>query len=122
MCFLLVSTFRVAIVIASYIKTKDLVIDIQCLKDTDNNNTPKEIALVALNGDFHGHWLVSSTAFVDDLSDKVRRKNNWPAQHCHGINYLEGEVVWKCFIKLCKIYQKVHEKFTLGERKEANAS
>ena len=30
----------------------DLVIDIQCLKDTDNNNTPKEIALVALNGDF----------------------------------------------------------------------
>ena len=55
MCFLLVSTFRVVIVIANYIKTMDLVIDIQCLKDTDNNKTPKEMALVALNSDFHGH-------------------------------------------------------------------
>ena len=55
----------------------DLVIDIQCLKDTDNNNTPKEIALVALNGDFHGHWLVSPTACVDDFSDEIRRQNNW---------------------------------------------
>ena len=51
----------------------DLVIDIQCLKDTENNNTAKEIALVTLNGDFHRHWLVFSTACVDDLSDEIRR-------------------------------------------------
>ena len=33
LCFSLVSTFRVVIVVASYIKTIDLFIDIQCLKD-----------------------------------------------------------------------------------------
>ena len=73
MCFPLVSTFRVVIVVASYIKTMDLVIDIQCLKDSVNNNAPKEIVLVSLNGDFHGHWLVVPTACVDDLSDEIRR-------------------------------------------------
>ena len=95
----------------------DLVIDIQCLKDTDNNNTPKEIALVALNGDFHGHWLVAMTACVDDLSDEIRRQNNWLTQHCHGLNYLEGEVDLKVFHKTLQIYQKVREKFTLGGAK-----
>ena len=61
----------------------DLVIDIQCLKDVDNNKTPKEIALVSLNGDFHCHWLVAPTACVDDLSDEIGRQNNWLSQHCH---------------------------------------
>ena len=128
MCFLLVSTFRVAIVVASYIKTMDLVIDIQCLKDTDNNNTPKEIALVALNGDFHGHWLVSSTACVDDLSDEVRRQNNWLTQHCHGINYMEGEVDLKVFYKTLqdlsksvrKIYVRGSEKWLMLHKIIAN--
>ena len=118
MCFLLVSTFRVVIVIASYIKTIDLVIDIRCLKDTDNNNTPKEIALVALNGDYHGHWLVSSIAYVDDLSDEIRRQKNWLTQHCDGINYLESEVDLKVFYKTLqdlsksarKIYVRGNEK------------
>ena len=33
--------------------------------------------LVSLDGDFHGHWLVAPTARVDDLSDEIRRQNNW---------------------------------------------
>ena len=99
MCFSLVSAFRVVIIVASYIKTMDLVIDIQCLKDAENNNAPKEIALVSLNGDFHGHWLVAPTAYVDNLSDEIRRQNNWLTQYCDGINYLEGEVDLKVFHK-----------------------
>ena len=58
----------------------DLVIDIQCLKDAENNNAPKGIALVSLNGDFQGHWLVGLTACVDNFSDEIRRQNNWLTQ------------------------------------------
>ena len=84
----------------------DLVIDIQCLKDTNNHNAPKEIALVSLNGDVYGHRLVAPTACVDDLSDEIRRQNNWLTQHCHGINYLEGEVDLKVFHKTARFFRK----------------
>ena len=106
----------------------DLVIDILCLKDTDNNNSPKEIALVALNGDFHGHWLVAMTACVDDLSDEIRRQNNWLTQHCHGLNYLEGEVDFKVLHKTLqdlsksarKIYVRGSEKWLMLHKIIAN--
>ena len=39
------------------------------------------------------------TAYVDDLSDEIRRQNNWLTQHCHGINDLEGELDLKVFHK-----------------------
>ena len=55
----------------------DLVIDIQCLKNAKNDSAPKEIPLVALNGDFHTHWLVSPMTYEDNLSDeKLEEKNN----------------------------------------------
>ena len=84
-----------------------LVIDIQCLEDTDNNKPPKEIALVSLNGDSDGHWLVAPTACVNDLSEEIsRRQNNCLTQHCHGINYLEGEVDLKVRHKTARFIEK----------------
>ena len=39
------------------------------------------------------------TACVDDLSDEIKKQNNWFTHHGHGINHLKGKVDLKVFHK-----------------------
>ena len=70
----------------------DLVINIQCINGAKHSIVPKEIAIVALNGNYHGHWIVAPTVDVNSLNNDIRRENNWLSQNFHGFDYLEGEV------------------------------
>ena len=106
----------------------DLVIDIQCIKVSKHSIVPKEIAIVALNGNYHGHWVVAPTIDVNYLNDDIRRENNWLSQNCHGFDYLEGEIPLKVVHKILreltksarKIYVRGSEKWLLLHKIIAN--
>ena len=51
----------------------DLVIDIQFYKNYENNLTPKEVAIVSLEGDFVAYWVVGST----DSQNSLRTLPSW---------------------------------------------
>ena len=70
----------------------DLVIDIQCYKDFKNVVTPKEVAILSLEGDNVGHWIVAPTASVNKLTRAIKRENNWLTQKHHGLDYSDGNV------------------------------
>ena len=63
---------------------------------------PKKIAIVTLNGNYHGHWVVAPTVDVNSLNDDIRRENNWLSQNFHGFDYLEGEVALKVVHKILR--------------------
>ena len=54
----------------------DLVIDIQCIKGAKHSIIPKEIAVITLNGNYHGLWFVTPTVNVNSLNDDIQRENN----------------------------------------------
>ena len=99
----------------------DLVINIQCIKGAKHSIRSKEIAIVALNGIYHGHWVVAPTVDVNSLNDDIRRENNRLSQNFHGFDYLEGEVALKVLHKILreltksarKIYVRGSEKWLL---------
>ena len=106
----------------------DLVLDIQCIKGAKHSIVPKEIAIVALNANYHGHWIVAPTVDVNSLNDDIRRENNWLSQNFHGFDYLEGEVALKVVHKILreltksarKIYIQGSEKWLLLHKIIAN--
>ena len=70
----------------------DLVIDIQCYKDFKNVVTPKEVAVLSLEGDYVGHWIVAACRSVNKLTRAIKRENNWLTLKHHGLDYLDGNV------------------------------
>ena len=58
----------------------DLVINIQFVKGVQHNILPKEVAMVALNGNCHGHWVVFPTSNLRRFTVNIRRQNNWLTQ------------------------------------------
>lgn len=99
----------------------DIVVDIQCLKDVNNIITPKEIAIVALDGNFTSHWIILPENETDTLNLRARKENNWLAKNYHGLDYFDGEtekkVLYKTFRDLTKhvgrIYVRGKEKWQI---------
>ena len=73
----------------------DVIIDIQFLKGTRNQYIPKEVDVVAVNGDFSGHWMVKSPIPLHYLSENIQKQNSWLKQHRHRLDYFDGEVTLK---------------------------
>ena len=90
----------------------DVVIDIQFCKDHKNRVVPKEVAVVALNQDFIGHWIVSSNNRVTHLCDDARKQNDWLTQHHHGLDWTDTGVTLKVLYKnleeICKRTDKIY--------------
>ena len=118
-CFIFTSTSPISIVIARYKNySMDLIVDIQCLKIGNNITVPKEIAVVALQGDFTAHWLVSPTSPIHTLSANIIKQNRWLTRHHHGLDYFDAEsslhVIYTALQeitkKASKIYVRVSDK------------
>ena len=66
----------------------DYVIEIQGLRDRDNKFLPKEVAIVSLQGNVSGHWLISPPHTYDEqthtLLYKQRRFKNEQVRIAHG--------------------------------------
>ena len=116
--FLINSLLYTAFVDESLIRTMDLVIDIQFVKGAKHNILPKEVAVVALNGDYHGHWVVQPSSNLRRLTANTRRENNWLTQQCHGFNYSEGEISLKALHTIVRFIAKYAGKiFVRGKDK-----
>lgn len=96
----------------------DLVIDIQCFKNKGYRIVPKEVGIVALNGNFCAHWIVSPPTNLCDLTEGDRRQNNWLSTHHHGLDYFEGETPLKLVEKaLQDISKKARKIYVRGKEK-----
>jgi hypothetical protein len=97
----------------------DIVVDIQCLKDGNDIATPKEIGIVALDGNFISHWMISpKNSKIDTLSIEVRKENNWLAKKHHGLDYFDGETEKKAVYKTLRdLTRRVGKIYVRGKEK-----
>ena len=70
----------------------DYVVDIQGFRGSDDNLIPKEVAVIALDHKFFGHWISTPPHLFSELSDNAKSQNNWLSCFYHGIEWFEGDV------------------------------
>lgn len=68
-----------------------MAIDIQGFRDVFDKFILKEVAVVAINTPFVGHWIMRSPYPFAELSEKTRRENNWLSRNYHGLEWFDGE-------------------------------
>ena len=71
----------------------DLVADIQCCMNADNVHGPKEVALLSLNEDYIGHWIVSPPYTGKKFPISVKTTNKWLSHHKHGLEWEDGYII-----------------------------
>ena len=59
----------------------DIVVDIKCGKDYKNRAIPKEVAVLSLDQNFAGHWIVSPNRQITTLCQEARKENDWLSQN-----------------------------------------
>jgi len=96
----------------------DIVIDIQGFRNADEKFIPKEVAVVAINATIIGHWIMMPPCPFSDLSERVRRENNWLSRNYHGIEWFDGEGNLKYFtLQLREITRQARYIYTRGQEK-----
>ena len=96
----------------------DMIVDIQCLKNSKNLVVPKEIAILSLNGNYSAHWMVGPSTGIDNFSSEIRKQNNWLKKHHHSLDYSEGEVSTRALFKSLKeLMKKVGRVFVRRKEK-----
>lgn len=96
----------------------DLIVDIQYFKINNNVTVPKEVAVLALDGDFSAHWVVLPQNSLDKISREAKKQNNWLTQFHHGLDYYDGEVSLRVLKNsLCDILKKSRKIYVRGNEK-----
>lgn len=96
----------------------DYVIDIQGFHDKDNCFVAKEVAVVALDKAYIGHWIISPTYVFTELPKPVRAKNNWTTRNHHGLEWFEGDVALRTIHSILReITRTAGNIFTRGREK-----
>ena len=83
----------------------DIVVDIQCVKDFKNRAIPKEVAVLSLDQNFTGHWIVPPNSKITTLCQEVREENDWLSQNYHVLDWLDqgasAKVLFKNLEEIC---------------------
>lgn len=96
----------------------DIIIDIQGFRDAFDKFIPKEVAVVAINASFVGHWIMISPYPFGELPEKTRRENNWLSRNYHGLEWFDGEADPKYFTRqLQEIVRTVRCIYVRGSEK-----
>lgn len=96
----------------------EVIIDIQFCKNSDNKNIPKEVAIVSVNDEYTGHWIVLPPYSVKRLHLDARMQNNWLTQNHHGLTWFDGDVTHKSLQKnLNDIAKQVGKIYVRGRDK-----
>ena len=77
----------------------DIVVDIQCVKDFKNRAIPKEVAVLSLDQNLTGHWIVSPNSKITTLCQEAGKENDWLSQNHHGLDWLDQGVSAKVLFK-----------------------
>ena len=70
----------------------DYVIDIQGFRDARRKFFPKEVAVVALQKDIVGHWIVQAPCYFSRLPRDIKTTNSYCSAEVHGLQWFEGDV------------------------------
>lgn len=98
----------------------DVIVDIQCVKNHKNVFIPKEVAIVAIDGDYSAHWMIAPSKSIDSFTYEIKKENNWLKTHKHGLDHFEGEVPLNSLNKVLKeLTNKVNRIFVRGREKYA---
>ncbi|XP_070171148.1 uncharacterized protein [Polyergus mexicanus] len=97
----------------------DIVIDIQGFRDANAKFIPKEVAIIALDAPFVGHWIMMPPYSFGDLPRNVRHENNWLTRNYHDIEWFDGEANPKYFTsQLREITRQARHIYVRGAEKE----
>ena len=96
----------------------DYVVDIQGFKDSSNQFIPKEVAVVGIDCNYFGHWIISPPCSFNDLPQKIRTQNNWLTRHFHGLEWFDGETQTRQLYAILRdIARTANTIFTRGREK-----
>lgn len=70
----------------------DLIVDIQFLRDDNKSYTPKEVAVISLQGNVVGHWLIKSPVIFQNLPLDIKITNNFVTKELHGVEWFDGDI------------------------------
>lgn len=69
----------------------DVIVDIQALYDKESRFLPKEVAVVTLQNDFSGHWIVAAPYDFTELPRHIATNNNSLTCFHHGLEWTDGD-------------------------------
>lgn len=88
----------------------DLVIDIQCVMNANNQNVPKEVAVLSLTDDYMGHWIVAPPYSAKKLSNAIKTTNKWLSRNKHGLEWEDGYITKPTLVSHLREISKKFEK------------
>lgn len=79
----------------------DVIVDIQALYDKEARFLPKEVAVVTMQNDFIGHWIVAPPYDFSELPRRIALNNNSLTCFHHGLEWIDGDTsIEKLFLNL----------------------
>ncbi|KAL7288276.1 hypothetical protein TKK_0017615 [Trichogramma kaykai] len=95
----------------------DAVIDIQFIKNSKNECIPKEVAVTSIQNNYIVRWVLI-TPTSKNLPMDIIRQNNWLVRNYHGLDYYDGEVSTRCFLKTFReLAKKINKVYVRGNEK-----
>ncbi|EFN86443.1 hypothetical protein EAI_02944 [Harpegnathos saltator] len=93
----------------------DVIIEVQCFRDSNDVYVLKEVAIVGINEAFVGHWILAPEYSFAELNEKSRRINNWLSLNYHGIEWeVQSEIFYP---RLREITSHIRDFMTRGKEK-----
>ncbi|AAZ04291.1 hypothetical protein ORF1103 [Cotesia plutellae polydnavirus] len=87
-------------------KHMNVVIDLQGFYAHNDEFTPKEVAIVGIESNTLGHWLVKPYLPSDQLRPSIAGSNRWVTKYHHGINWDDGETLPSKIFEIIETYTK----------------
>lgn len=98
----------------------DLVIDIQCVMNANNQHVSKEVAVLSLTDDYMGHWIVAPPYSGKKLPHAVKTTNKWLSRNKHGLEWENGYITKPSLIshlrEITKKFEKVYVRGNVKKR------
>lgn len=96
----------------------NIIIDIQGVKDQKNSFIPKEVAVVSVQSEYLGHWVVELPYNYDALPSIIKKQNTWLQNNIHGLPWAPGDTPLRAIESILKkIAEQSTRIFTRGSEK-----
>ena len=70
----------------------DLVFDIQCVKNANNIDVRKEVAVVSVLDDYICNWILAPPYTSKKLPNNIKTTNKWLSRNKHGLEWEDGYI------------------------------
>lgn len=93
----------------------DFIFDVQFMRDENNDPIPKEVAVVSLQGNVIGHWIIKAPHNFQDLPNGLKVMNNFCTVEIHGLEWFDGDVPIKVLkYHVCELVKNAKQIYARG--------